>query len=118
MVAEISVVYLYVRDLEAALEFFRDRLGIPLERDDASWAEAALGGTRFALHAWHEGAPEPGSGGVRISFRVDDVDAAAARLRASGVSVAAVQREEYGSHCDVIGPEGYVVSLFAPADTS
>jgi catechol 2,3-dioxygenase-like lactoylglutathione lyase family enzyme len=118
MVAGIGVVYLYVRDLEAATEFFRDRLGIPLEQDDASWAEAALGETRFALHAWHDGAPEPGSGGVRISFRVDDVDEVAAELRAAGVAVGPVQREDYGTHCDVAAPEGYVVSLFAPADVS
>jgi catechol 2,3-dioxygenase-like lactoylglutathione lyase family enzyme len=118
VVTGISVVYLYVRDFEAAIAFFRDRLGVPLQPDGTGWAEAALGGTRFALHAWHEGAPEPGSGGVRISFRVDDVDAAAARLRAAGVEVGPVQREEYGAHCDVIGPEGYVVSLFAPADIS
>jgi catechol 2,3-dioxygenase-like lactoylglutathione lyase family enzyme len=115
MVAGISVVYLYVRDLDAALGFFRDLLGIPLERHDDTWAEAALGGARFALHAWHEGAPEPGSGGVRVSFLVDDVEAEAARLRDAGVEVAEVQHEEYGSHCDLNGPEGYVVSLFAPA---
>jgi catechol 2,3-dioxygenase-like lactoylglutathione lyase family enzyme len=116
MVAGISVVYLYVRDLEAAIAFFRDRLGIPLEQYDASWAEAALGETRFALHAWHEGAPEPGSGGARINFRVEDVDAWAARLREAGVEVGPIERAEYGAHCDVVGPEGYVVSLFAPAD--
>jgi catechol 2,3-dioxygenase-like lactoylglutathione lyase family enzyme len=115
MVTGISVVYLYVRDLDAALEFFRDQLGVPLESDETGWAEAAFGGTRFALHAWHEGAPEPGSGGVRISFSVDDVDAAAARLRDAGVEVGPVERADYGAHCDVAGPEGYVVSLFAPA---
>jgi len=116
MVAGISVVYLYVRDLEAAVEFFRDRLGIPLEQHDSTWTEAALGELRFALHAWHEGAPEPGSGGVNISFAVDDVDEAANRLREAGVEVGPVAHEEYGSHCDVVGPEGYVVSLFTPAD--
>ena len=41
MVAGISVVYLYVRDLERALWFFRDRLGIPLEQEDGTWAEAS-----------------------------------------------------------------------------
>jgi catechol 2,3-dioxygenase-like lactoylglutathione lyase family enzyme len=118
MVAGISVVYLYVRDLEAAVEFFRDRLGIPLEQHEPTWAEAALGEIRFALHAWHEGAPEPGSGGVNISFGVNDVDEAAHRLREAGVEVGPVAHEEYGSHCDVVGPESYVVSLFTPADTS
>lgn len=115
MVTGLSVVYFYVRDLEGAVAFFRDRLGIPLEQHDASWAEANLRETRFALHAWHEGAPEPGSGGVSVSFRVDDVEAAAAELRAAGVEVGEVHHMEYGSHCELKAPEGYVVSLFAPA---
>ena len=115
LVAGISVVYFYVRDLEAAVAFFRDLLGVPLERADANWAEAAFAGTRFALHAWHEGAPEPGSAGVQVSFLVDDVDAAAAALREVGTEVGAVQREPYGEHCRVVGPEGYEFSLFRPA---
>ena len=48
-VSNISVVYLYVRDMERSLAFYRDLLGIPLEGDE-HWAEAAFpGGTRFAL---------------------------------------------------------------------
>jgi catechol 2,3-dioxygenase-like lactoylglutathione lyase family enzyme len=114
-VAGISVVYFYVRDLDRAVDFFRDLLGIPLEWSDSNWAEATLGGTRFALHAWHEGAPEPGSAGVQVSFLVDDVDATAARLSEAGVDVGPVQREPYGAHCRVAGPEGYAFSLFHPA---
>jgi predicted enzyme related to lactoylglutathione lyase len=114
LVAGISVVYFYVRDLDGAIEFFRDLLGVPLERSDATWAEAAVGGTRFGLHAWHEGAPEPGSAGVQVSFLVEDVDAAAARLREAGIETGAVQYEPYGAHCRVVGPEGYVFSLFRP----
>jgi catechol 2,3-dioxygenase-like lactoylglutathione lyase family enzyme len=115
LVAGISVVYFYVRDLDAAVRFFRDLLGLPLERTDATWAEASVGETRFALHAWHEGAPEPGSAGINISFHVENVDAAAAQLREAGVEVGPVQREPYGAHCTVTGPEGYVFSLFEPA---
>jgi predicted enzyme related to lactoylglutathione lyase len=115
LVGRISVVYFYVRDIDAAIRFFRDVLGLPLERTDETWAEATIGETRFALHAWHEGAPEPGSAGIQVSFLVDDVDAAASRVRESGVEAGPVQRESYGSHCRVVGPEGYVFSLFQPA---
>ena len=115
LVAGISVVYFYVRDLDAAISFFRDLLGLPFERRDPTWAEAQVGETRFALHAWHDGAPEPGSGGVNVSFLVDDVDAAAARLSEAGVGIGPVQREPYGAHFTVTGPEGYIFSLFQPA---
>jgi len=115
LVHGLNVVYLYVRDMDAAVRFFRDLLGIQLEHSDPNWAEARLGDTRFALHEWHEGAPEPAPSGVRVSFLVDDVGTAAARLREADVEVGPIHRQEYGSHCDVVGPEGYVFQLSRPS---
>jgi len=116
VVKDLSVVYLYVRDLERSAAFYRDLLGIGLEAS-RGWAEATLpGGTRFALHAWHEGAPEPGTtGSVHVDFGVDDIDAAAARLRDAGVDVREIRRESYGSHCTFVDPDGYELELFQPA---
>ena len=45
-VSGISVVYLYVRDLERSLAFYRDLLGIPLEGDEHSLFREY----RFASH--------------------------------------------------------------------
>jgi predicted enzyme related to lactoylglutathione lyase len=42
-VSNISVVYLYVRDMERSLAFYRDLLGIPLE-GDGHWTEATFPG--------------------------------------------------------------------------
>ena len=111
----LSVVYLYVRDLDRSLAFYRDVLGIPLAGSDGAWAEARLGSTRFALHALHSGAGEPRSGTVRVDFEVEDIDQAAARLEATGVSVGEIQRERYGSHCTFVDPDGYELELFQPA---
>jgi lactoylglutathione lyase len=115
VVSGLSVVYLYVRDLDRSLAFYRDVLGIPLEGSDGTWAEARLGPTRFALHAVHAGAGEPRSGTVRVDFEVEDIDQAAARLEAAGVSVGEIQRERYGSHCTFVDPDGYELELFQPA---
>ena len=60
LVKRLNVVYLYVRDLDRSLAFYRDVLGIPIERDahNPDWAEARFpDGMRFALHPWHEGVP-------------------------------------------------------------
>ena len=60
-------------------------LGIPLEGDE-HWAETTFpGGTRFALHAAHEGVGTLSSGTVQVDFAVDDADAAAVLLRERGV---------------------------------
>ena len=112
----IEVIYLYVRDLQRSLDFYRD-VGIPLEicPYDASWAEARLAGVRFALHEAHEGAEPRSPNSVRVSLRVDDVGAEAERLRAAGVEVGEVRREWWGTVCELRDPDGYELNLFAPA---
>ena len=99
--------------MERARAFYRDVLGLPLE-GDADWVEADLGGLRFALHKWHEGAPEPGAAAINVNFEVADIDAAAQRLRDAGVEVGEIFRESYGAFCTFRDPEGHTLELFQP----
>jgi lactoylglutathione lyase len=115
LVSRVSVVYLYVSDMERSLRFYRDLLGIPLEGDQ-DWAEATLGGTRFALHATHEGIGELSAGTIHVSLEVADVDAAAERLRSEGVETRETMRDEWGTALEVVDPDGYRVYLFQPPD--
>jgi methylmalonyl-CoA/ethylmalonyl-CoA epimerase len=75
-----------VVDLDRAVRFYRDVLGLELLMQVAGMAFFALGGgTRLLL-----GLPEPGEGMRRSSilyFRVADTDAAEAALRAQGVDI-------------------------------
>lgn len=114
LTSRISAVWIYVRDVERSLAFYRDLLGLPLEADrhDPHWAEATLAnGIRFAVHRAHPGA-EPQPGTTTVDFAVEDVDAAAERLRAGGVRVGEVLREEWGSTVTAYDPDGYRVSLY------
>jgi catechol 2,3-dioxygenase-like lactoylglutathione lyase family enzyme len=110
LVSRINVVYLYVRDIGRSRSFYRDVLGIPLEGDD-QWQEADLGGTRFALHASHEGVGEPSPGTVRVSFEIADVDEALAALAAAGIEAVDVARADWGSRIEIVDPDGYRVHL-------
>ena len=92
----ISVVYLYVSDMERSAAFYRDLLGIPLEGDD-DWA----GGHRSAARASRSttrtrGSASSRSGTMHVNLEVEDVDAAAERLRAAGVDVDETMREDVG----------------------
>ena len=113
LVSRVSVVYLYVSDMERSLGFYRDLLGIPLEGDD-DWTEATLGGTRFALHATHEGIGELSAGTIHVSLEVADVDSAEERLRAEGVETRETMRDDWGTAVEVVDPDGYRVYLFQP----
>ncbi len=116
MISRVSVVYLYASDLERSLAFYRDVLGLRLERHphDEHWAEVAFAnGTRFALHrATHRPPHAPAT--VEVSFEVEDVDAAVERLRAAGATVTQVMHEPWGSLATVVDPDGYELGLFAP----
>jgi catechol 2,3-dioxygenase-like lactoylglutathione lyase family enzyme len=119
VVSRINVVYLYVRDLERSVAFYRDVLGVPVELDAAHpwWAEAILpGDVRFALHEWHPEAGEISSGTVRFDFQVEDVERAAVQLSAAGAEVGDVTHASWGSMCTVTDPDGYRIQLFQPCD--
>ena len=111
----ISTVWLYVRDLEASIAFYRDVLGVPLVRDDHDphWAEAHLpGGLRFALHRAHEGAVPQTPGTITIDFAVEDIELATRRLREAGATVDEIAREAWGAAATTYDPDGYRISLY------
>lgn len=113
----ISVVYLYVRDMNRSLEFYRGLLGIPLEPDseDPYWAEAALeGGTRFAIHLAGERISPEVPGTIRVNFEVDDLAEAVEKLRNAGVTIGEIERESWGAMAQLHDPDGYAIELFQP----
>lgn len=85
VVEALDLVFYWVSDLDRAVAFYRDVLGLSLvRRDGDSWALFEAGGRRFALHAAAEGQPVT-PGGATAVFAVNDLDAARARLADRGV---------------------------------
>lgn len=113
LVRRISVVFLYVSDMQRSVGFYRGLLGIPLEGDE-DWQEASLDGIRFALHRTHEGIGRLSSGTIHVNLEVDDVDAAAERLRAAGIEAAETMRDDWGAALEVADPDGYRLYLYEP----
>jgi lactoylglutathione lyase len=109
----IEVVYLYVTDLERSLRFYRDLLELPLELVQPHWAEAQLGGTRFALHLADESSRPNVPNTIRVSLRVDDLERTVERLRAAGVVCGDIVREPWGSLSEALDPDGYEIGLFS-----
>ncbi len=81
----LDLVFYWVSDMERAVTFYREILGMePARRDGDSWAQFDAVGGRFALHAVTEGqAVSPG--GATAVFSVDDLDGAIAALSEKGV---------------------------------
>ena len=82
-VGALDHIYYWTADMEAAVAFYGDVVGLKLlRREGAAWAEFDAGPVRFALHAGHEDAVTPGGTAV---LEVDDLDAARRRLGERGV---------------------------------
>jgi catechol 2,3-dioxygenase-like lactoylglutathione lyase family enzyme len=85
-VGDLDHVYYWTRDMDAAVAFYRDVLGLRLRRrDGGAWAEFDAGGARFALHGTEDQAAAPSGTAV---FRVPDLDAARWTLEQRGVRFA------------------------------
>ena len=72
----------FVTDMNKAVEFYRDNLGLPLRFESPSWSEFATGETTLALHPASDKNP---AGKVEFGFTVADVEAFYRDMSAKGV---------------------------------
>jgi predicted enzyme related to lactoylglutathione lyase len=112
-VKKIDAVLLDSSRAEDLVAFYRDRLGVPLEEErhgsELHWG-CMLAGVHFAVHQKDGLAGAPRT--TALSFEVDDVDAAVARLRKAGVAIDLEPHDRpYGRLAAVQDPDGNVVYL-------
>src|SRR5262245_42338669 len=112
-VDKVKYTYLVVEDMDAAVAFYRDGLGLKLKfQDGQRWSEFDAGnGTTLALSS----ADESGLGveGPVVVFQVSDAERMAASLVTRGASILA--RRDMGDHGRLIGirdPSGSTFQLF------
>jgi catechol 2,3-dioxygenase-like lactoylglutathione lyase family enzyme len=102
-------VYYWVTDMERAVAFYRDVLGLDLvRREGSNWAVFDAGGLQFALH----GAIEVTPGGATAVFSVEDLEAAMGTLAARGVRfVHEGEVAGYARFASFPDPDGNTVQL-------
>jgi predicted enzyme related to lactoylglutathione lyase len=100
------------RDPKALASWYEARLHMPLE----SWGGAKIGGAGFAV--WTPFPADttyfaPSDKPFMVNFRVDDLAALLAELRAAGENVLdRSSDDEFGKFGYVVDPEGNVVELW------
>ena len=85
MASGVATVWVPVSDMDRAIGFYSDLLGLDVQRDGDDWAEVDAGGLTIGLNA-RETATAGSGGGAVISFQPDDdIDSEVSRLREAGV---------------------------------
>lgn len=79
---QLRYVIKFVADMDKAVRFYRDVLGLKLKFESLGWSEFVTGETTLALHP---SSPKNPAGKVELGFTVGDVDAFYREMSAKGV---------------------------------
>lgn len=85
----------YVADMDRAVAFHRDTLGLELKFQSPFWSEFATGETTLALHA---ASPEHAPGSVQLGFATDNLRDFYDRRDELGLEFTQEPTEMHGMH--------------------
>ncbi|MFN2531381.1 MAG: VOC family protein [Pyrinomonadaceae bacterium] len=121
MFKQIDYTMVVVSDMQRSVEFYRDKLGIPLRFQSPDWTEFETGATTLALHGGgvrreyqDTGDQSKTAGACSIGFNVADVDTTYQELQAKGIRfvMPPTQREGEGIKLTVcLDPDGLPISF-------
>lgn len=120
MFQQIDYAMVIVSDMARSVEFYRDKLGIPLKFESPDWTEFLTGATTLALHGGgikqerRGGGADKDAGTCSIGFNVEDVDKTYEEMKSKGVFfvMPPTQREGEGIKLAVaVDPDGLPISF-------
>ncbi|HLI66599.1 MAG TPA: VOC family protein [Caulobacteraceae bacterium] len=109
MQAKFTHAILFVADMDKAIAFYRDVMGLPLKLQSPFWSEFDTGAVTLALHPASERNP---AGRVQLGFATPDLQALYAARETNGLSFSAPPVDEHGTLLSrIVDCEGADVSL-------
>ncbi|HEY7405832.1 MAG TPA: VOC family protein [Candidatus Angelobacter sp.] len=114
--SRISAVMLGVRDMNQAIEFYKEKLGLTPLMQEPALALFQCGSVMLGLSRGHVNLAPHVAGATEIVFAVDNVRATHAALSARGVSFMNEPRQatptDWVAHFK--DPDGHILSIFGP----
>jgi catechol 2,3-dioxygenase-like lactoylglutathione lyase family enzyme len=84
----------FVSDMDTAVAFYRDTLGLPLAFESPFWSEFETGETRLALHPASDENP---AGSVQLGLGTTDIDNFYAAGQAQGLAFTSPPTDMHGT---------------------
>ncbi len=105
-----------VRDMDRALAFYRDALGLAVQFAAGGFAFLKAGGAAVVLRHAADLPETDDERRVELVFHVEDIDGAHRALRERGVAFRVAPRIVTGDRlaADFRDPDGHVLSIFGP----
>jgi predicted enzyme related to lactoylglutathione lyase len=115
MTRGVATVWLPVDDLQQAVDFYGDTLGLTVKSQEDDWAELDADGLTIGLNARDEEEPSP-QGGAVVAFRPSgDLDGEVEALKARGVDFAGdISEHPWGRIAAFHDPFGNSLQLYEP----
>lgn len=102
----------FVDDMDRAIAFYRDKLGLEVKFQSPFWSEFATGDTVLALHPASDENP---AGGVELGFAADNLGEFYDRRHELGIEFTRQPKEEHGVHiAQIRDADGAHVSVSGP----
>ena len=99
----------FVGDMETAVRFYRDALGLALKFESPFWTEFETGETTLALHPASADNP---AGSVQLGLATDDVDRFYDAARAEGLRFISPPADVHGTRiARFADPDGAEISV-------
>ena len=113
-VKKFSSAYYVVKDMDKAVGFYQDILGLNIKfRDGDRWTQFDVNGVAVALADPSEGTVPPGGGGT-VVLEVEDLGEMRDKLTQNGVTVNdIVDMGGHGRYFTAVDPAGNIVQIFA-----
>jgi lactoylglutathione lyase len=93
MSAKLSYAIKFVADMDRAVKFYRDALGLAVKFSSPGWSEFLTGETTLALHPASADHP---AGNVQVGFRVPDIHAFYTEMSGKGVKFTMPPTDQFG----------------------
>lgn len=110
MAAKLTYVIEFVEDMDRAVKFYRDIVGLPLKFQSPGWSEFETGETTLGLHPASE---KNRAGKCEVGFNVENLQSFYEQLRAKGVifSMPPKKQDFGGTLAQFVDSEGAHVSV-------
>ncbi len=115
MASGVAAVWVPVSDMERAVAFYRDTLGLTVKDQSDDWSEIDAGGLMIGLNG-RESASGSSDGGAVVSFQPDgSIEDEVAELKRRGADIqGAISEHPWGKIIPFKDSEGNDLQLYSP----